>query len=517
MVLPTLTIACEVCAQAPAAFIEPMFSLGDIKAQRRDADPETHAKWFSEPPWSLTNPDAYLTEVCGNKGSNAADIDDYSLCVETAGRDFDLSFYRSIYPEAMSRIHKLESLGEKVGKGNQWTAATYASIRVYIPDTLPDFFKSRSHDLQREAQRKREDAAARRSEARERAEREERERQQRIAERRRKDRQQKIMICAAMNANLPNAYAHCERIAGAMESRDYQALDRAKQAIGEDVYRQEAQQRAENQRWRALYAEAQRGRQRQIEEQKAKIAASNAAQEQSYNAGTAVASSYAAQPTTPSSAIADSPSPSATARQGYEGFPEQQAFTINVPCPVYLEDLDEGGVHGGSREVTIFGDAPSDGGCQRGGAGNTGSGNSFSASSGSTDSGSTDSSPTGSGLGASMGDDTASDPESRQKKEKRLIESLTFCQPNPKREGRWWCNGAVQKLVLSDTLETSLDYAGCDAHRKWVDFEGGRLYYCTERPLDLDRDTGNLTSNRDISRWISIPPALLADRQPLSP
>ncbi len=176
--------------------------------------------------------------------------------------------------------------------------------------------------------------------------------------------------------------------------------------------------------------------------------------------------------------------PQKTQRPAYEGFPAQQEIRIQVPNAVALGDLEKGGTHGGTREVVIPGSGPS---------GNPGS-------------------ASGSGSpGSSSSNQNKPSGTPPERPTKVFLESLAYCYS--KVEGKWFCDGITQKTLTSDPLETSLSLVGCKSPRKWVNFEEGRLYFCDQKRLDPQAETGKITWNRDISRWRNIPQALLDQRR----
>ncbi|MEW9799053.1 hypothetical protein [Alteromonas sp. CYL-A6] len=164
--------------------------------------------------------------------------------------------------------------------------------------------------------------------------------------------------------------------------------------------------------------------------------------------------------------------PATQPKPAYEGFPQQQSITIQVPNAVALADLDKPGQYGGAQTVVIPGSNPA----------------------------------------ANSGGASTQQPEKTTRKD-RYLESLAYCYPKKSDPDKWFCDGIYQKIRLADTLDSALSAVACNVVRKWVAFKDGRLYYCDKKRLNVDSNTGNLTFNRDISRWIDIPAPLLEERR----
>lgn len=176
--------------------------------------------------------------------------------------------------------------------------------------------------------------------------------------------------------------------------------------------------------------------------------------------------------------VAKITTPATEKKPAYEGFPKQQSFDIQVPNAVSVKDIEKATNMGGTTTVTI----------------NPGGGSSSSGSS------------------VANNDTTPAMPDP-VKKGKRLLESLTFCKPMKSNQDKWFCEGRTQKMWTSEDLDKALTGSGCLDIRKWVPLNGGRLYFCNNYKIDPSGDTGKLTWNRDIARWIDIPAAILADRK----
>ncbi|WP_296057306.1 hypothetical protein [uncultured Amphritea sp.] len=175
--------------------------------------------------------------------------------------------------------------------------------------------------------------------------------------------------------------------------------------------------------------------------------------------------------------VAKNTTPTTEKKPAYEGFPKQQSFNIQVPNAVSVKGIEKATKIGGTTTVTI----------------NPGGGSS---------------------TPGSMVADTDTTPGPKPvKKGKRLLESLSFCKPSKHNENKWFCEGRTQKMWTSEDLDEALTGSGCMDVRTWVPLNGGRLYFCNNYKIDPSGDTGKITWNRDIARWVDIPPAILADRR----
>ena len=176
--------------------------------------------------------------------------------------------------------------------------------------------------------------------------------------------------------------------------------------------------------------------------------------------------------------VAKTTTPTAEKQPVNEGFPKQQSFDIQVPNAVSVKDIGKATSIGGTTTVTIN---PGGGSSSRG--------------------------------TAVANNDTPQAKPKPVKKGKRLLESLSFCKPSKHNENKWFCEGRTQRMSTAENLDEALTGSGCLDIRKWVPLNGGRLYFCNNYKIDPSGNTGKITWNRDIARWIDIPPAILADRR----
>lgn len=92
-----------------------------------------------------------------------------------------------------------------------------------------------------------------------------------------------------------------------------------------------------------------------------------------------------------------------------------------------------------------------------------------------------------------------------------FYESLSYCREA--KNSKWVCDGLTQNTIIPDSLDKSLRQSGCKKIRKYVSFQEGRIYFCTDRKFDPRAKSGKATWNRDISQWLEIPEVILQQRQ----